>query len=32
MNPGGYLIPPKRAADRPHPRFLNWHRENRFKH
>ncbi len=32
MNRDGYLTPPKRDADRPHPRFLDWHREHRFKH
>ena len=32
MNRTGYLIPPRRPADRPHPRFLIWHREHRFKH
>lgn len=31
MNENGNLIPPNRAVDRPHPQFLNWHRENRFK-
>ncbi|MEQ8654309.1 MAG: HNH endonuclease [Kiloniellales bacterium] len=32
MNRDGYLNPPKRIADRPHPCFLDWHREHRFKH
>lgn len=32
MNRTGYLIPPRRPVDRPHPRFLIWHREHRFKH
>ncbi|BBK31980.1 putative restriction endonuclease [Stella humosa] len=27
----GRAIPPSRAADRPHPHFLQWHRENCFK-
>lgn len=32
MNETGYLVPPKRHADRPHSSFLTWHRERRFKH
>ncbi|MCC4297569.1 HNH endonuclease [Aurantimonas coralicida] len=32
INPSGYMLPPLRSADRPHPRFLGWHRENCFKH
>ena len=32
MNRTGYLMPPNRPADRPHPHFLSWHREHRFKH
>lgn len=28
----GYATLPLRPADRPHPRFLKWHRENCFKH
>lgn len=32
MNRTGYMIPPIRQVDRPHPRFLSWHREHRFKH
>jgi len=32
INRTGRLIPPTRAADRPHPRFLRWHLEHRFKH
>ncbi|MEC5292013.1 HNH endonuclease [Aurantimonas sp. C2-6-R+9] len=32
INESGYLLPPHRFADRPHPRFLSWHRENCFKH
>ncbi|MBB4002422.1 HNH endonuclease [Aurantimonas endophytica] len=31
INKSGYLLPPHRLADRPHPRFLSWHRENCFK-
>lgn len=31
INKDGRAIPPSRAADRPHPRFLTWHRENCFK-
>ena len=31
INDTGYLIPPIRERDRPHPQFLNWHRENCFK-
>lgn len=27
INPSGKLILPERAADRPHPKFLGWHRE-----
>ncbi|MEF2551127.1 HNH endonuclease [Aurantimonas sp. A2-1-M11] len=32
INKSGYLLPPHRTADRPHPRFLGWHRDNCFKH
>jgi putative restriction endonuclease len=32
INKSGYAGAPMRAADRPHPHFLRWHRENRFKH
>jgi putative restriction endonuclease len=32
INKNGYATPPIRATDRPHPRFLEWHRENCFKH
>jgi putative restriction endonuclease len=32
VNHSGYALPPARAADRPHPHFLRWHRENVFKH
>ena len=31
LNPSGIALPPQRGADRPHPRFLSWHRENCFK-
>lgn len=31
INEDGYLIGPRRSSDRPHPRFLQWHRENMFK-
>ncbi|MBS7538598.1 HNH endonuclease [Ancylobacter lacus] len=31
INRNGYAHLPKRAAARPHPHFLDWHRENRFK-
>jgi len=31
INTTGFAIPPQRATDRPHPRFLQWHRENCFK-
>lgn len=27
INPSGKLILPERATDRPHPKFLGWHRE-----
>jgi len=32
VNRTGSAIPPARSADRPHPSFLAWHRENCFKH
>jgi len=32
VNRSGYLNRPMRAIDRPHPRFLTWHRQHRFKH
>jgi putative restriction endonuclease len=32
VNRSGFAIPPARSADRPHPSFLGWHRENCFKH
>ncbi|QHL92006.1 restriction endonuclease (plasmid) [Sphingomonas changnyeongensis] len=31
INRTGFLIPPQRQSDRPHPAFLAWHRENCFK-
>ncbi len=31
FNQDGYLIPPGGDVLRPHPQFLRWHRENRFK-
>lgn len=31
INKDGYALPPRRPADRPHPHFLQWHRENCFK-
>jgi len=31
INKNGHATPPIRAADRPHPRFLEWHREHCFK-
>jgi putative restriction endonuclease len=31
INKSGHALPPLRPADRPHPHFLKWHRENRFK-
>ena len=31
INPTGIAITPQRIAERPNPRFLEWHRENRFK-
>lgn len=32
INESGRALPPSRPADRPHPHFLSWHRENCFKH
>jgi putative restriction endonuclease len=32
LNRSGRAIAPQRHADRPHVRFLQWHRENCFKH
>ena len=31
INRNGRARPPKRVSDRPHPQFLNWHREHCFK-
>jgi putative restriction endonuclease len=31
VNKNGQAIPPARPADRPHPHFLKWHRDNCFK-
>jgi putative restriction endonuclease len=31
INKSGHALLPLRATDRPHPRFLQWHRENCFK-
>lgn len=31
INKTGRILVPGRAADHPHPHFLRWHRENRFK-
>jgi putative restriction endonuclease len=31
INKTGRASPPQRTADRPHPAFLKWHRENCFK-
>jgi putative restriction endonuclease len=31
INRSGLATPPRQARDRPHPRFLQWHRENTFK-
>lgn len=31
LNRSGFVIRPAREADRPHPHFLQWHRENCFK-
>lgn len=32
INKTGYVLPPRRLMDRPHPHFLRWHREQCFKH
>lgn len=32
INKNGRALPPSRISERPHPHFLNWHRENCFKH
>jgi putative restriction endonuclease len=31
INKSGRAIEPKRAVDRPHPHFLQWHRDHCFK-
>lgn len=31
INRNGCARPPRRRSDHPHPHFLRWHRENRFK-
>lgn len=31
INKTGYAFVPQRPLERPHPSFLQWHRENRFK-
>lgn len=31
INPSGQAFAPVRISERPHPHFLNWHRENCFK-
>jgi putative restriction endonuclease len=31
INQSGHAFPPLRNAERPHPHFLNWHREHCFK-
>jgi len=31
VNKNGYAMLPRRASERPHPHFLRWHREHRFK-
>jgi putative restriction endonuclease len=31
VNQSGRALPPLRSSERPHPHFLNWHRENCFK-
>jgi putative restriction endonuclease len=32
INRSGFAVLPRQVRDRPHPRFLKWHRENSFKH
>ncbi len=32
INRSGIAMPPMNMRDRPHPQFLAWHREHRFKH
>lgn len=31
INKSGYALPPQRDVERPHPHFLQWHREHCFK-
>jgi putative restriction endonuclease len=31
INKSGYAFPPRREIERPHPHFLQWHREHCFK-
>ncbi len=31
VNNSGYALPTRHPIERPHPHFLQWHRENRFK-
>lgn len=31
INSSGRALTPRRMSERPHPHFLKWHRENRFK-
>jgi putative restriction endonuclease len=31
VNKSGYAFPPQRSSERPHPHFLQWHREHCFK-
>jgi putative restriction endonuclease len=31
INKSGYALPPQRPIERPHPHFLQWHREHCFK-
>ena len=31
INKSGYALPPERLSERPHPAFLQWHREHCFK-
>jgi putative restriction endonuclease len=31
VNKSGHALPPRRLSDRPHPHFLQWHREHCFK-
>lgn len=31
INKSGYALAPQRLSERPHPHFLQWHRENCFK-